>query len=73
MRKATPLFLVFIFFITSLYNWYQGHTDLPDGDAETSCATLAGFDIGQDLPNAFKSDYSKIPKEHWFLLRGQIR
>jgi hypothetical protein len=73
MRKAASLFLAFVFIISPSFSWYHGRTDLPDGDAETSCATLAGFDIGDDLPNQFKSDYSKIPKGQWFRLRGQIR
>jgi len=73
MQRATPLFLAFVFLVTPSFSWYQGRTDLPDGDAETSCATLAGFDIGRDLSNEFKSDYSKIPKGQWFRIRGQIR
>jgi hypothetical protein len=73
MQKTASVFLAFIFLITPSYSWYHGRTDLPDGDAETSCATLAGFDIGQELPSQFKSDYVKMPKGQWFRLRGQIR
>jgi hypothetical protein len=74
MRNARLLSLIFVFLVTpSSSSWYQGRTDLPDGDAETSCTTLAGFDIGQDLPDQFKSDYSKIPKGQWFRIHGQIR
>jgi hypothetical protein len=66
MQKTASVFLAFIFLITPSYSWYHGRTDLPDGDAETSCATLAGFDIGQELPSQFKSDYVKMPKGQWF-------
>lgn len=70
MRKAAFIFLTF--FVASSFGWYQDRTDLPDGDAETACATLAGEDIGQDLSEQYKSDYSKMPKAQWFRLRGQI-
>ncbi len=73
MRKAASLFLVFICLFTPSFSWYEGRTDLPDGDAETSCATLTGSDIGQDLSDEFKSDSSKMPKGQWFRIRGQIR
>jgi hypothetical protein len=72
MRKAAPLFLIFLFLVTPSFSWYQGRTDLPDGDAEISCEELAGSDIGQDLSDELKSDYSKVPKGQWFRLRGQI-
>jgi len=73
MPKEISLFLIFIFLIASSFSWYQGRTDLLDGDAEMSCATLAGSDIGQDLSDEFKSDYSKMPKGQWFRIHGQIR
>jgi hypothetical protein len=72
MRKTAPLFLISIFFVAPSFSWYQGRTDLLDEDAEISCATLAGSDIGQDLSDEMKSDYSKMPKGQWFRIRGQL-
>ncbi|CAF3931868.1 unnamed protein product, partial [Rotaria sordida] len=65
MNRLASLFVLVIVASRS-YGWYHGRTDLYDGDAEVSCETLAGSDIGRTLPNEFRSDYSKIPKGEWF-------
>lgn len=72
MQKAAFIVFAFTLLIVSTFGWYEDRTDLPDGDAEISCSTSAGLDIGQDLPEQLRSDYLKIPKVQWFRLRGQI-
>ncbi|CAF2389689.1 unnamed protein product [Rotaria sp. Silwood2] len=71
MNRLASLFVLVI--IGSRSNgWYHGRTDLYDGDAEVSCETSTGSDIGRALPDEFRSDYSKIPKGAWFRVYGQI-
>ncbi|UJR16509.1 hypothetical protein I4U23_003411 [Adineta vaga] len=65
--------LLLLFIPSSIVCLFYGTTDLPDGDAEMLCATQAGFDIGRDLSDELKSDYSRIPKGLWYRIRGQIR
>lgn len=72
MQKAAFVVFVCTFLVVSISGWYQDRTDLPDGDAEISCSTSAGLDIGQDLSEQLKFDYVKMPKAQWFRLRGQI-
>lgn len=70
MRQTA--FILCAFLVVSAFEWYQNRTDLPDGDAELGCAVSSGLDIGQDLPDQYKSDYSHMPKAQWFRLRGQL-